>query len=198
MIPLWFKAVYLAFVAVLLPVYTLEHGLLNFLWFSNLALMGGLLAALFGSPRLASMMLVAVALPEMGWIIDYLGSLLLGGRPPLGYVDYMYDTDVALFVRMLSLYHLALPFTLFWIVWRLGYDQNAWKLWIVVGSGILIMTFLLSGPDSNINWVWGPGQPQDRIPSYAWLGVMITACVALWWLTHRLVRALMGHYHRLL
>ncbi|OOG28101.1 hypothetical protein B1C78_01930 [Thioalkalivibrio denitrificans] len=198
MIPVWFKAVYLAFVAVLVPAYTLEHGLLNFLWFSNLALMGGLLAALFESPRLASMMLVAVALLEMGWIIDFLGSLLLGGTPPLGFVDYMYDPEIALFVRLLSLYHLALPFVLFWIVWRLGYDQDAWKVWVVAGTGILILTFFLSSPDRNVNWVWGPGEPQDLISPYAWLGIVIAACAAAWWLTHRLVRIIMGRFDRVI
>jgi hypothetical protein len=41
MIPRWFKLAYLASAAVLVPAYALEHGWVNFLWFSNVAPLGG-------------------------------------------------------------------------------------------------------------------------------------------------------------
>ena len=197
MIPLWFKLSYLAFVAALIPAYTLEHGLVNFLWFSNVALIGGLLAAWLESRRLASMMAVAVALLEMGWIFDFLLSLVLGGPTPLGIVDYMYDPDIALHVRLLSLYHLLLPFALFWMVWRLGYDREAWKVWVSVGCLILLLSFWLSTPERNINWVWGPvGQAQEWTPPYVWFGIVLAVCCAAWWLTHRVLLAVMRGFDR--
>jgi len=196
-IPLWFKLSYLVFVAALIPAYTLEHGLVNFLWFSNVALIGGLLAAWLESRRLASMMAVAVALLEMGWIFDFLLSLVLGGPTPLGIVDYMYDPDIALHVRLLSLYHLLLPFALFWMVWRLGYDREAWKVWVSVGCLILLLSFWLSTPERNINWVWGPvGQAQEWTPPYVWFGIVLAVCCAAWWLTHRVLLAVMRGFDR--
>lgn len=188
MIPLWFKLAYLAFVAVLVPVYLLEHGWMNFLWLSNVALFGGLVAAWLESPRLASMMLVAVLLLETGWIVDFLGSLLLLGTTPFGAVDYMYNPDIALHVRLLSLYHLLLPLVLLWLVWRLGYDRAAWKLWMPMGLFVLVLSFLLSSPERNVNWVWGPGgEPQQWMPPEAWLGVVLIFCGLVWWITHLLV-----------
>ncbi|MEX0960119.1 MAG: hypothetical protein WDZ63_12595 [Burkholderiales bacterium] len=69
MTPLWFRTACLGFVAVLVLAYALQHGLVNLLWFCNVALIGGLLAALFESHRLASMMPVAVALLEIGRLL---------------------------------------------------------------------------------------------------------------------------------
>lgn len=197
MIPFRFKVAYLAFVAILVPAYTVEYGWVNFLWLSNVALLGGLLAAWMEHRRLAGMMLVAVALPEMGWIFDFLLSLVLGGPTPLGMVDYMYNPDIRLFVRLLSLYHLALPFVLFWMVWRLGYEQEAWKPWAVAGCGILLLSFLLSTPERNVNLVWGPGEVQHWMSPYAWLGVVMAVAVLIWWVTHRMLTVLMRHFHRL-
>lgn len=188
MIPRWFKFAYLFFVAALIPAYALEHGWVNFLWFSNVALIGGLLAAWLESPRVASMMLVAVLLPEMGWIVDFLGSLVLLGTTPFGIVDYMYNPEIALSVRLLSLYHLLLPFVLLWLVWRLGYDRAAWKLWTPIGFSILVLSFLVSSPERNVNWVWGPGgEPQAWMPPLAWLAVVLVFCGFVWWITHVLI-----------
>ena len=198
MIPLWFKLSYLVFVVALVPAYTLEHGLVNFLWFSNVALMGGLLAAWLESRRLASMMAVAVALLEMAWIFDFLLSLALGGPTPLGIVDYMYDPDIALHVRLLSLYHLLLPFVLFWMVWRLGYDREAWKIWVSAGCAILLLSFWLSSPERNINWVWGlGGHAQEWTSPYVWLGIVLAVCFAAGWLTHRALLAVMRGFGRI-
>ncbi len=187
MIPRWYKLSYLVFVAGLVPAYTLEYGLVNFLWFSNVALIGGLLAAWLESPRLASMMAISVVLLEMVWVFDFLLSLALLGPTPLGVVDYMYNPEIALHVRLFSLYHLLLPLVLVWMVWRLGYDPTAWRLWVPTGCVILLVSFLLSTPERNINWVWGPGGVQEWTSPYAWLGVTVVVCVSVWWLTHRVL-----------
>lgn len=197
MIPFGFKLGYLVFVAVLVPVYAVEHGWMNFLWLSNVALLGGLLAAWLESRRLAGMMAVAVVLLETGWIVDFLASLVLAEPAPLGAVSYMFDPEIPLFVRLLSLYHLPLPLALVWMVWRLGYDPQAWKWWVVTGWGILLLSFLLARPGASVNWVLGPGaEVQDWMHPWLWLGLVTLLCTLAWWLTHRLLLALMGHLGR--
>jgi hypothetical protein len=197
-IPLWFKLSYLIFVAALVPAYTLEHGLVHFLWFSHVALMGGLLAAWLESRRLASMMAVAVAMLEMPWVFDFLLSLALGAPTLLGIVDYMYNPNIPLHLRLLSLYHLLLPFVLLWMVWRLGYDREAWKIWVPAGWAILLLSFWLPSPERNINWVWGPwGQVQDWTSPYVWLGIVLAVCLSAWWLTHRVLLAVMRGFGRI-
>jgi hypothetical protein len=197
LIPVWFKLSYLIFAAVLVPAYALAYGLVHFLWFSNVALMGGLLAAWLESRRLASMMAVAVALLEMPWVFDFLLSLALGGPTRLGIIDYLYNPDIALHLRLLSLYHLLLPFVLLWMVWRLGYDREAWKVWVVAGCAILLLSFWLSTPERNINWVWGPGgQAQEWTSPYVWFGIALVVCLSAWWLTHRFLLAVMRGFGR--
>ncbi len=186
-IPRGFKWAYLAFVLVLVPIYAAVHGWFNFLWFSNVALLGGLLAAWLESRRLASMMLVAVVLLELGWVLDFLLSMLVWGWAPLGIVHYMFNPEIPLFVRLLSLYHLPLPFVLIWLVWRLGYDPRAWRYMAILGWAILLLTFALADPENNVNWVLGPGgQVQEWMHPVTWLGVVMAFCTGVWWLTHLL------------
>ena len=197
MIPFGFKLGYLLFVAVLVPAYALEYGGLNFLWFSNVALLGGLLAAWLENRRLASMMAVAVVLLEVGWLVDFLASVALLDPAPLGAVAYMFDPEIPLFVRLLSLYHLPLPFVLVWMVWRLHYDPRAWSWWVVIGWGILLLSFLLAEPGDSVNWVLGPGADvQDWMHPWLWLGLVMLLCALAWWLTHRLLLAAMGYFGR--
>lgn len=186
-IPRGARWAYLVFVLMLVPVYAAVHGWFNFLWFSNVALLGGLVAAWLESRRIASMMAVAVVLLELGWVLDFLLSMVIWGWAPLGIVHYMFDPEVPLFVRLLSLYHLPLPFVLIALVWRLGYDPLAWRYMLVLGGGILLLTYALADPDNNVNWVLGPtGQVQEWMHPLAWLGVVMGVCGAVWWLTHRL------------
>ncbi len=187
--PLWRLAVaWSLFVAVWLPVYVVEFPLVNFLWFSNIAVIAGLVAAWTGARRLAGMLLVAVGLLEMGWIFDFFGGLVLGGQPPLGGVGYMFDAEIPLYVRALSLHHLALPFVLLWMVWRLGYDAAAFRWWLPIGWSVVLLTRWLVEADENVNWVLrSPWHATDEVASWPWLVTLMLALAAIWWLTHRLL-----------
>jgi len=161
-VPRSFKVAYLAFLAVLVPVYAHQYGWFNFLWFSNLALIAGCVAACLENRRLASMCLVAVGLLECGWIAAFLGGLLPGGGFLRLMVGYMFDPEIPLLVRGLSLYHAALPFVLFWLVRRLGYDRTTWKLCTLTGWLVLAVSYWQATPARSINWVLGPlGEPQS-------------------------------------
>ena len=197
MIPAGLKLGYLGFVAVMVPAYLLYYGPHSFLWFSNLALLTGLSAAWLENRWLASMALVAALLPEFGWIIAFVGGLL-GAEPLRALVSYMFDAEIPLFMRALSLYHLPLPFVLFWMTWRLGYEPRAWRLLVFIGYGVLLMSFLLAAPGRSVNWVLGPvaGEPQPWMPPLAWLGVVIGGFTLIWWLTHRFVARLMATNRR--
>jgi len=188
LIPAGLKLGYLAFVVVMVPAYLLYYGPHSFLWFSNLALLTGLLAAWLESRWLASMALVATLLPEIGWIVSFVGGLL-GVAPLRDLVSYMFDARIPLSMRALSLYHLPLPFVLFWMTWRLGYEPRAWRLLLLVGYGVLLLSFLLAAPGRSANWVLGPvaGEPQTWMPPLVWLGAVTGGFTLIWWLTHRFV-----------
>lgn len=186
--PLWFRIVYLIFVAVLVPSYAIQYPLVNFLWFSNIALVVGLIAAWLGSVRLASMALISVGLIEFCWIGGFLLGILWGGKAPVGIVAYMFDPGIPLFIRGLSLYHLFLPIILFWMIWRLGYDRQAWRGWLPIGWAVLLVTRWVVEPDQNVNWVLhAPWLKADTGPDLLWLAVLMTGLTIVWWLTHRVI-----------
>jgi hypothetical protein len=190
-IPLWLKVAYSLLVCLIVPVYLKHYGRANFLWFSDVALLARVPALWTGSGLLASMMALAVTLPELAWNVDFFGRLLTGRRL-LGLADYMFDERRKRFVRALSLFHVVLPALVVWTVLRLGYDPRALPAQTVASELLLILSYLLTDPSKNVNWVYGPGaRPQTRISPLAYLGcVMVFFPVVVYWPTHLLFKRL--------
>ena len=164
MIPLWLKISYTLFVCLLVPVYWRRYGPANFLWFSDIALLVIVPALWLESSMLASMMALAILLPELAWNLDFFIRLLTGARF-IGLSAYMFDPSISRYLRALSLFHVGLPPLLLWIVHRLGYDERALIAETIVATIVLPLSYRFSGPKENINWVYGFGEkPQTRVP----------------------------------
>src|SRR5215207_9387799 len=101
-IPLWMKVAYTAFLAVIVPAYSIKYGPLNFLWFSDIALLVTGAALWLESRLLASAMALGVLLPELVWNVSYFGRLLTGAHVT-SLADYMFDPQKSRFMRGLSL-----------------------------------------------------------------------------------------------
>lgn len=187
-ISLWIKIPCTLFVALLIPIYWRDYGPANFLWFSDVALFGTLAALWLKSRLLASMMMLSVGLLELVWNIDFFVRLLTG-RHLLGITRYMFE-PTSLLLRGLSLFHVFLPALLLWLVWRLGYDPRALLYQTLLGWTILLLTYLLTDPAKNINWVFGPGgAPQQIMPAWLYLLLMLVVFpLCIYWPTHRLLR----------
>jgi hypothetical protein len=154
-------------------VYAVKYKPGNFLWFSDIALIGCVPAMWLENALLASTLAVAVLLPELAWNADFFCRLLFGWRP-LGLSDYMFESHRPLYLRCLSLFHVALPIVLVWLVYRLGYDRRAWVVQTGVAWVVLPLTYLLTDPHDNINWVFGPGsRPQRRVPPLLYLVLLM-------------------------
>lgn len=162
-----------AFVALLVPVYWRRYGPANFLWFSDLALFATAAALWLENALVASIAALAVALPELAWNADFVLGFLRRGRAPLGLAGYMFDRGLPRWLRGLSLFHVALPLVLVFLLHRLGYDERAWAVLTPVASAVLVITYLFTAPEENINWVFGPGtRPQRRLPRPLYLLVV--------------------------
>ena len=192
-LPTWGKLLYTLFLGVLVPVYWIHWGPKNFLWFSDIALLTTAVSLWLESPLLASMMALAVALPELVWNADFFRRLLTG-RHLFGLSDYMFDPGRPRYLRALSLFHVVLPVVLIWILSRLGYDGRAWVLQTLVALIVLPVTYRVTDPADNINWVYGPGStPQKRMPPLAYLATMMALFpLAIYLPTHLLLRRLFG------
>lgn len=196
--PLWVRALCALYVGALVPVYWAWYGPVNFLWFSDIALFGVLLALWFELPLLASMMALAVLLPELAWTLGFV-SRLLGGSDIFGLAGYMFDASLPAAVRALSLFHLALPPLLVWLLWRLGYDRRALPAQAVLAALVLVASRAAATPENNINWTLGLGQdlPPAGFPAWSWLLLLWLAYVLLLYLPlHWLLARLFRPAHR--
>jgi hypothetical protein len=190
-IPLVLKLAYTSALAVILPVYAVWWGWRNFLWFSDIALVGTGIALWLESPLVASMMAVAVLLPELLWNVSYFARLLFGVRMS-DLAGYMFDREKPRFLRALSLFHVALPIVLLWMLDRLGYDPRALPAQTALAWIVLPLTYAVLRPgDENINWVRGVGERQNKLPPLVYLALLMLAFpIGLYLPTHFALDAL--------
>jgi len=173
MIPTWFMCAYTAFVIYVMAIWWKNYGWRNFLWFSDIAFIGAVPAMWLGSAPLASVLAVAVLLPEILWNVDFLGRLLLRRRIT-GLTDYMFEPDRPRLLRGLSLFHVPLPLVLLWMLADYGYDSRVGLPGaIVLGAVVLPLSRLVSAPDKNINWTYGLGAVQSKWPAWAYVSALV-------------------------
>lgn len=192
-IPLWIKLGYTLFVLLTAAVYAVKYPFGNFLWFSDIALFATVPALWFESSFLASMTAVGVLLPEALWNVSFFGQLVTRKRVS-GLTEYMFDPDKPLYLRALSLFHVFLPALLVWMIAQLGYEPEALIAQTVLCWIVLPLSFWLTRPEENVNWVYGFGaRPQKLVPPLAYLLLLMIGFPALIYLpTHLLLQALFG------
>lgn len=188
MIPLWIKLAYTLFVAVTVAVYAVKWGPGNFLWFSDIALIGTVPALWLENGLLAGMMTLAILLPEILWNLSFFVQLATRRRVS-GLTDYMFDRSKPLYLRALSLFHVFLPVLLVWMISRLGYESRALAAQTILAWVVLPLSYWLTKPEENVNWVRGfNNKLERRVPQIAYLGLlMIGFPVAIYLPTHFLL-----------
>jgi hypothetical protein len=194
-IPLAAKVAGTAFLAVLVPVYLINYGPTNFLWFCDSALILTVIGMWLESSLLISMCAVGILIPQCLWLVDF-GSHLLGIHL-LSLTSYMFDTRLSLFLRGLSLFHGWLPLLLIWLLIRLGYDKRALFGWTGVAAALAFGSYFFAAPAGphpvdpslpiNLNYVYGfnDQKPQTWMNPYLY--------VVLWLATLWLVAFLPTH-----
>ena len=193
MIPLWLKMTYTLIAVMTAAVYAVKYPPGNFLWFSDIALVLTVPALWLESGLLAGMMAVGVLIPEAFWNIGYFGRLLTGKRMS-GLTDYMFDVNKPLYLRALSLFHVFLPILLVWMVSRLGYAPQSLLAQTVLAWFVLPLTYWLTDPALNVNWVFGPENGRrGRMPALVHLALLMIGFPLLVYLpTHLVLQALFG------
>jgi hypothetical protein len=197
-IPLALKLALPAFVAVQVAFYWSAYGPTNFLYFCDVALFLSLISVLTENPLPASIATVGILLPQLLWVMDFVGTLF--GHPLVGMTGYMFQDSQPLFARAVSLFHGWLPFLLLYLVYRLGYDRRALLGWTVLAWALMLIAyFFLPAPPApldrpnlpvNVNYVYGTSdaKPQEWMPPLAWLGLMMTALPLVFFIpTHLLL-----------
>jgi hypothetical protein len=179
LIPDWFKLAYTAFVAGIVVIWWRNYGWKNFLWFSDIALIGAVPAMWLESRAIASVLAVAVLAPETLWNVDFVARILLRRRVT-GLTDYMFEAERPRLLRGLSLFHVPLPLVLLWMLLAYGYDARIGLPGaIVLAMIVLPWSRLVSTPDRNINWTWGLGREQARFSPFVYLCLLLIGFVLL-------------------
>jgi hypothetical protein len=142
----------LGWLVVWTPLYALTWGWRNFLALCDVAVVLGCL----GLARSNRLLVGSQALPTMVvgvlWTTD-LAARQLTGKHLFGGTEYMFDQRVWLPIRLLSLFHLALPVVLVLAVRRLGYDRRALPLQAGI-TLVLLVAARLVARGQNLNYVY--------------------------------------------
>ncbi len=175
--PLWLKIAATCYLALFIPVYWQTRGPSNFLWFCDIALFLAVFTLWRRHPLPASMMGVGVLLFELCWILDFIIRLLWGTHLfGLGPTRYVFSDELPLVIRIFSTtLHLLLPTLLIYLIAKMGYDQRAWLAQSLLAWLVLPVSYAVSDPINNINWVYGVGTAQSLMPPLLYLVLQMLA-----------------------
>ena len=187
-LPLWIKLLYTVWVIVLIPLWVRYQGWNNFLWFSDIAFLATCVALWLESRFLASTMAVGILLPDLAWTLHFLADLIVD-TGLLERSGYMFNEEIPLFVRGLSLFHAVLPPLLVWTIHRLGYDRRGLIAHTLLAWLVLPVCYVFTDPAESINFVHGFGEPpRPPVPQPWWLASqMILLPAAVYLPTHLLL-----------
>ncbi len=149
------------------------------------------------SRLLASMMLLMVFVADaLGWGTDFFVALFTGWHP-FSATNYMFDEQYPLFIRTMSLFHLVVPLILVWMVYKLRYDTRALPAQTSLCIVILLVTYNLTEPASNVNLVFGlsGAAPQTLVHPWLYLGVVMLYAPLVFYLPVHLIMKRIG-WHR--
>jgi len=177
----------LVWMVVWLPAYMRVWGWANLLHLCDVAVILGCAGLWWGSSLLISSQAVSSLAAGLFWSID-IAWRLVTGRFLVGGTEYMWDTRVPIWVRLLSTFHIGLPVALLWAMRKIGYDRRALALQAAIAAGLFVASrFLPSG--FNMNYAY-----QDPLFHRSWgpapvhLAVIFVGAVALvYWPTHLLL-----------
>jgi hypothetical protein len=134
------------------PVYWRAWGWQNFFHFCDIAVILGCLGIIAGNRLLISSQCVAAIVPQAIWCFEICWRLATG-KVFFGGAEYMWDASVPVFVRMLSLFHVALPIVLVYAVARVRYDRRGFPLQIAIAAGTVVISRAF-GPALNLNYAF--------------------------------------------
>jgi hypothetical protein len=181
-----------AWLVLFVAAYGWAYGAGNFIRLCDVTVILTCLGIMTGSAVLVSSQAVSSLVVDLAWDLDLLSHILFS-RKLVGGTEYMWDARYPLWVRLLSLFHLAWPPLLITLLRRLGYDSRGFPLQCGIAAVVLVASrFIL--PGENLNYAnrdpffhrsWGPA------PLH--LGLTFAVLVAVvYWPTHAVLWRWLG------
>jgi len=145
------------------PAYWRTWGPSTFVQLCDIAVLLTCIGLWTHSALLISSQAISSILIDLAWALDAAWRFL-SGRHLTGGTEYLFDPQYPLWVRLLSLYHVAMPLVLIWALLRLGYDRRGLHL----QCAIVPLSFVaarFTSPQKNMDFAftdpfihrsWGP------------------------------------------
>jgi hypothetical protein len=173
-----------AWLIIWIPAYWRVWGWRNFLHLCDAAVIISCIGLIFGSRLLVSSQALATVITGIVWSMD-VSWRLATNHYLTGGTEYLWDGTQPLWVRLLSLFHVALPILLVVICARIGYDRRA----LALQSGITAALITISrwfGPELNLNYAFrDPILHRALGPAPVHLAIIFACTVLLFYLpTH--------------
>jgi hypothetical protein len=178
-----------------IPVYWRQYGLQNFLFFCDLGNLFIAAGLWFESPLIFSWQATGLLVFQILFAIDLAGALV-SGRHWIGGTEFMFDPQVAIAIRLLSLFHGVAPPLLLWVIRRLGYDSRGWKC-ATITAWIVVPINYFWRPEYDVNWARGPFlREQQAVPGFVYLlAYLIIVPAVVYYPTHRFLLWLSQRWH---
>ncbi len=139
--PGWVRWTALIWLAVWLTIYLKFWGASTFLFLCDIAVILTCIGLFTGSALLISSQTVSSIVIDTAWLLD-IATKLIFNRHLIGGTDYFFDPNYPLWVRLMSCFHVVLPFVLIAALRRTGYDRRALKLQIAIAAVAIIASRL--------------------------------------------------------
>ena len=148
----WIKWTAAAWLVVWVPAYWHAWGPANFLHLCDLAVFLTCAGLWTGNALLISSQAVSSLLVDLAWSLDAAWNVsahhhLIGGT------EYLFDPHIALWIRLLSLFHVVLPPLLLWALCKTGYDRRAWAVQVGIATAAFVASRFTT-PIANINFAF--------------------------------------------
>jgi hypothetical protein len=143
--------------ALLAVAWTRRSGLAQLLWLCDLTTLGTAIGLLTRSRLILTAQFVAMLIYHLAWQADMLSYTVLG-KMPLGSTSYMFSGELTSYEKALSfLQHTFILPVCIWSLLRLGAARRGWLVQAAQTAVVIMLTWLFTKPEENINWVFGAG-----------------------------------------
>ena len=168
----------------------------NLLWFCDVALLLTALGFLLRSAVLIAAQLSAIVVFHFAWHLDY-WLFLLFGYSLTGATGYMFYPGLTLTEKSLSFFsHAFVVPAAVYGVYTLGVPRKAWLLQWAQTAALFSMTYALTRPGENINWMFGTGifglSPATISPAFYYALMIVVPPFLIYLPTNRLMERLVG------
>jgi hypothetical protein len=148
----WLRWAATVWLVVWVPAYWHAWGPANFLHLCDLAVFLTCAGLWTNNALLVSSQAVSSLLVDLAWSLDAAWNLL-AHHHLIGGTEYLFDPHIALWIRLLSLFHVVLPPLLLWALCKTGYDRRAWAFQVGIAA-IAFVASRFTNPITNINFAF--------------------------------------------